>query len=177
MKRLWSNRSGNGLPLTVAMVLAVLMVSCAIYEYMRLTIIASGVRDAVQSAIVEVATENYDEVYPGLREGYSGGYRYSGGWQQRVSTGDVWRRLDGILGLTPQGGQHEKAAGGQMEYALSGLSIQIRNAPLAPASIGEANKFQAETEIHLEVPLSFGWSALPSMKATLQVKAGYTPKF
>ena len=48
------------------------------FEYMRLMIVAQGVRDSVQSAIVDVATENWDEAYAGLREGYSGGYQLSG---------------------------------------------------------------------------------------------------
>lgn len=174
-----SNKSGNGFPLAIAAVLAILMISCVIFEYMRLTIIASGVRDAVQSAIIAAATENYDKVYNGLREGYSGGYTLtdSGAWQEQVSAGDVFRRLDETLGLTVQGSKHIQYAGEQMEYTLSGLSVTVRNAPFAPSSPDATSKFMAEAVIHLEVPLSFGWSALPLMQATLRVKAGYTPKF
>lgn len=45
------------------------------WEYSRLNIVGFGVRDAVQAAITQVCTDNYDQLYNGLREGYSGGYK------------------------------------------------------------------------------------------------------
>ena len=54
----------------LAVVLCCLILACVTFEYMRLMIVAQGVRDSVQSAIVDVATENWDEAYAGLREGY-----------------------------------------------------------------------------------------------------------
>lgn len=72
----------------LAVVVCCLILACVVFEYMRLVIVAQGVRDSVQSAIVAVATENWDEAYPGLREGYSGGYQLSGSsWMQNVTTG------------------------------------------------------------------------------------------
>ena len=68
------NKSGQGVPMILAVVLCCLILACVTFEYMRLMIVAQGVRDSVQSAIVDVATENWDEAYAGLREGYSGGY-------------------------------------------------------------------------------------------------------
>lgn len=112
MKTLLKNRSGSGFPLIVAVVLAVLLLSCAVYEFLRLSIIASGVRDAVQSAIISVATENYSNVYPSLRQSYSGGYiRSSGGWAIKVSTGDICTRLVKTLGLVQEGNQYVKRTG------------------------------------------------------------------
>jgi len=63
------NRRGDGNLLAIVIVLAILLTASGIWEYMRLMIIATGVRDAVQSSIISVATTNYDEVYNGLREG------------------------------------------------------------------------------------------------------------
>lgn len=173
------NTFGNGYPLVIAAVLAILIISCAIFEYMRLVIIATGVRDAVQSSIIAVATENYAQVYNGLREGYSGGYTLTAAdtWSEQFSTCDVYARLDQTLGLTVQGNKHIKYAGTEEEFAVSGLNISVQNAPFAPASPSTVSKFEAEGTITLEVPFSFGWHALPPMKSTLTVKAGYTPKF
>jgi hypothetical protein len=178
IKRILRSKSGNSYPLTVAKVLAILIIACACFEYMRLMIIAQGVRDAVQSSIISVSTGTYSDVYASLREGYSGGYVNDGsGFNEKINTGDVYARLDSLLGLKNENGHHVKYAGDLMEYRVSGLTVNVINAPFAPSDREAAQKFLAEATIHLEVPLSFGWSALPSMKITLKVKAGWTPKF
>ena len=172
------NRSGEGTLYAVVIVLAVLLIATVIWEYTRLYIIAGGVRDAVQSSIISVATTNYDEVYNGLREGYSGGYALSGAtWDETLDTGDIYGQLDRTLGLARHGGRHVKYAGDTLEYSLWGLDVEIINAPFAPTDPESAGKFLAEATIELEAPLSFGWSFMPPMRITLHVKAGYTQKF
>lgn len=178
MKKLLKSKHGNGNLLAIVVVISIMLISCSVYEYMRLMIIAKGIRDAVQSAVISVATTNYDEVYNGLREGYSGGYKLSGNkWDESLDIGDIYSQLDSTLGLTRQGGKHVKYADETLEYSLWGLDVDIKNAPFAPSNANTANKFLAEATIELEVPLSFGWKSLPSMRITLHVKAGYTPKF
>lgn len=178
MRRFWKNRSGSGFPLVIAVVLAVLIVSCAVYEYLRLTIIAAGVRDAVQSAIIAVATENYSNVYPGLRQSYSGGFsRSSNQWTEQISTGDIYSQLTESLGLIPENDQYVKQAGNQLEYSLSGLTVKILNAPFAPSDPNSIRQFTAQAVIHLKVPLSFGWGHLPPMEADLPIQAIYRPRF
>ncbi|MNO15958.1 hypothetical protein D3C76_56300 [compost metagenome] len=178
MRRIWQNRSGSGFPLTVAIVLAVLLVSCAVYEYLRLTIITAGVRDAVQSTIISVATENYSNVYPGLRQSYSGGFsRSSNRWAEQISTGDIYSQLAETLGLIPESDQYVKKAGNQLEYSLSGLTVTILNAPFAPSDPNSIQQFTAQAKIHIEVPLSFGWGHLPPMEADLPIQAVYRPRF
>lgn len=177
IKKLKNNR-GEGSLLALVVALSIVFISCAVYEYVRLMIIAKGVRDAVQSAIISVATTNYDEVYNGLREGYSGGYLLSGDyWDEYLDTGNMYGQLDRTLGLSRQGVKHLKYAGDTMEYAVWGLNVKIKNAPFAPFDNNAADKFLAEATIELEVPLSFGWGGLPPMRITLNVKAGYVPKF
>ena len=91
------NKSGQGVPMILAVVLCCLILACVTFEYMRLMIVAQGVRDSVQSAIVDVATENWDEAYAGLREGYSGGYQLAGSsWSQNVTSGNVYARLQDV---------------------------------------------------------------------------------
>nr|WP_246543190.1 hypothetical protein [Fusibacter paucivorans] len=144
-----------------------------ISEYLRLQIIASGVRDALQSSVIAVATENYDEVYNGLREGYSGGYQLSetDQWEEQVDSGAVLMKLSDKLGLI----EGTKYAGGYMEYQLSDLDIQINNATFATSD--NDSRFEAEAWVTLTVPLSFGWDHLPPMEIRLKVDAGYSPKF
>lgn len=172
------NRCGGGNLLAIVIVLAVILIACTVWEYMRLMIVATGVRDALQSSIISVATTNYDEVYNGLREGYSGGYLLDGeSWDESLDIGDIYHQLDVTLGLSRSGGRHEKYAGETLEFAVWGLDVEIENAPFAPGSAGAAEQFLAQAQIELEVPLSFGWSFLPPMRVTLHMEAGYTPKF
>ena len=61
LKTVLKDRSGQGTPMILAVVVCCMILACVVFEYMRLMIVAQGVRDSVQSAIVAVATENWDE--------------------------------------------------------------------------------------------------------------------
>lgn len=176
-KKLVKCRRGAAFPMIITVTLVLLMMLCGIMEYVRLLIIAQGVRDAVQSAVISVASDNYDDVYHGVREGYSGGYQpIGGGFEQSLDYGDVYGRLDNLLGLTNNGAGHVKLTeSGAVEYTISGLSINIQNAPLATAD--NPTRFVADCTVQLEVPVSFAGKLLPPMRITVRVKAGYTPKF
>ena len=104
-KRVWSNQKGSGVPLSVAMVCVVLLLFCLISEYIRLQIIVSGVRDAVEDAVISVVNDNYAGVYHGVREGYSGGYLPygDGAWEETLDEGDVYGHLAETLGLQRSG--------------------------------------------------------------------------
>lgn len=176
-KKLLKCKRGAGFPLIITITLVLLLLLCGIMEYVRLLIIAQGVRDAVQSAVISVASDNYDDVYHGVREGYSGGYEpIGGGFEQSLDYGDVYGRLDKLLGLARSGGNHVKlTATGAAEYTISGLSVTIQNAPFATGD--NSVRFVADCTVELEVPVSFAGKLLPPMRITVRVKAGYTPKF
>lgn len=172
------NKSGNGTPLILAIVLVTLILSTSIFEYMRLMIVAQGVRDSVQSAIVDVATENWDEAYPGLREGYSGGYTFTEtDWYQNVTSGNVYGRLKDVLGVKQENGRYVKYASGIVEYQLSDLALSVQNAPLAPSNPSGITQLNITGTLTVSVPLSFGWEHLPMMSITLRLRASYVPKF
>ena len=170
-----NEKRGNALPLACAIVICLLLLSSTIMEYIRLTIIANGVRDALQAAVISVSTGNYDETYSSLREGYSGGYNKVGGvWRVKLDKGDIYAELDDLLGLDDA---HNKKADNYNEYSLSGLSVNITNPPFAPSNPNASNEFTAEARVTLEVPLSFGWDMLPPLRITVRTTAGFTPKF
>lgn len=84
----------------IAITLVLLIIFTGISEYLRLLIVAQGVRDAVQAAVISTVVENYDEVYHGIREGYSGGYQpMAEDFYESLDYGDIYGRLDSILGL------------------------------------------------------------------------------
>ena len=176
LKAVLRNKKGTSTPLTIALILGLLLLICAMSEFFRLGIIVSGVRDGLQQAVITVATTNYDETYNGLREGYSGGYVLSGDrWQENLDYDDVFNRQDNLLGTDEQSGYHVKVMEDGYEYRLSGLKIEIANTPLTP---GNTNKnFEADTSIQIEIPLSFGWELLPPLKMEIRTRAAYMPKF
>ena len=179
MKKIFKCKKAMSYPLIIVIVLGIVIISCAAFEYMRLMLIAQGVRDGVQSAIISVSTGNYSDVYASVREGYSGGYvNDGGGFTEQLNTGDVYARLIELLGLRREGAFYVKYVNDNVvEYKVSNLVVNVINAPLAPDDRDEAQRFLAEATIFLEVPLSFGWSVLPPMRINLNAKAGWTPKF
>ena len=172
------DKKGSSFPLIIAITLALVIIMCGILEFFRLNIIASGVKEAVQDAIISTVNDNYANVYHGVREGYSGGYLPDGSsFSYSVDTGDVYGHMDSTLGTTVESGKHMKYSGDVLEYKLSGLEVTVRNAPLAPSSPRNAQRFEADAVILLEVPVQFGGKQLPPMKIKLKVQAGYTEVF
>lgn len=172
------NQSGASFPLIIAVALSLMVLFTGISEYFRLLIVAQGVRDAVQAAVISTVIENYDDVYHGVREGYSGGYQpVAGGFEESLNYGDIYGRLDHILGLTRTGGYHEKRTfDGKLEFQVWDLSVNIRNAYFARGD-NASERFEADCFIMLEVPVSFGGRLLPPMRIRVKTNSGYTPRF
>ncbi|TYQ17849.1 UNVERIFIED_CONTAM: hypothetical protein Cloal_0221 [Acetivibrio alkalicellulosi] len=172
-------RQGNALILACAIVISLILILSVLCEYIRLQMIAKGVRDALQTAVISIAVQNYDDLYNGLREGYSGGYVLTSfnRWESKIDTGDVYSHLEKSLGLKKESNCYVKLSGNLVEYRISGIKVDLINPPIAPRGDNNLQQFKAESYLNLEVPLSFGWSMLPPMKIKLKVVAGYTPKF
>lgn len=172
------DQQGMAYPLVIALTLALLMILCGIMEFFRLSLIASGVKEALQDAVVAVVNDNYANVYHGVREGYSGGYYTEGdGFEESVDTGNIYYQLDEILGTCRENGARVKYAGSVVEYRITGLEVTIRNAPLAPSDPQNVQRFEADAVIWLEVPMHFAGKTFSSMRLKLKVQAGYTEVF
>ncbi len=172
------DKKGNSFPLIIAVTIAALLIFCGASEAIRLMIIVQGVRDALQSAVVSTVNDSYDDVYHGVREGYSGAYQPSAEeFEASLDYGDIYGQLDQLLGLMQKDGAHVKYAGSREEFRLYGLAVSLRNMPLAPSNPDNANGFLADAVIRLEVPVSFAGKSLPPLLMTLRVQAKYMPLF
>jgi hypothetical protein len=173
-----TNNKGSGFPLAVAVALCLVIIFTGISEYFRLIITAQGVRDALQDAVISTVSENYKDVYHGVREGYSGGYLPNGdGFTETINYGDIYKKMDTVLGLNENSGYHTKTTNeGKTEFKIWDLRVEIQNAPLAGGDVS-GQRFEINSSIMLEVPVSFGGISLPSMQIKVKNKAGYTPKF
>ena len=175
-KLLFRSRSGEGYPMVIAVTLCLLMLFMVIAEYFRVNIIVQGVRDAVQQAVIATVNENYDDVYHAVREGYAAGWYPdgTGRWDESIDTGDVYGQLSETLGLENTAQGYQKRSGGEIEYIISGLSVELENNGL---SSGQSEGYTAVVEIHLEVPVRFLGNLLPSASMTLHTEANYIPLF
>lgn len=176
--RILADKRGSSFPLIVVVTLALALIFCGVSEYFRLMVIAQGVRDAVQSAVIATVNDNYDDVYHSVREGYSGAYQPDAGdFEESLDYGDIYSRLDNLLGLSSSGGYHEKRnSDSELEFRIWNLTVDIQNAPLASGDQA-SDRFEADCTIELEVPVSFAGKLLPSMRITVKTSAGFTPRF
>lgn len=176
LREILRDRKGNGFPLAIAITLALVIIFCGISEYIRLLIIAQGVRDAMQTAVISTVNDNYDDVYHAVREGYAAGWYPdgTGRWDESIDTGDVYGQLSETLGLENTAQGYQKRSGGEIEYIISGLSVELENNGL---SSGQSEGYTAVVEIHLEVPVRFLGNLLPSANMTLHTEAKYIPLF
>lgn len=163
--------------LTVAVTLFLLLLTSCFLEYSRLQSTAKRVRDAVQAAVTETCEEQYADLYNGIREGYSGGYKLSGNdWRENLSAADIYARLDASLGTKEDGGYHIKYAATDINYKLSGLSAQITNAPFTP-TVKNTRQLTCTEQIDLEMPFMIHLGNMTPLHTTITVKSGYSPKF
>lgn len=176
IKQILKDKKGNGMPLAAAVTLVLLLIILMISQYVQLLIVSAGVKDALQKAVISVVNDNYADVYHAVREGYAGGYQPSGGnFIASVDEGDVYRRLEDLLGLqASRNGYSYINSKGKMEYQLSDLNVSVSNTPLAS---GNKTEFIVTGQVELQMPLSFVSKIIPNMKIILHMKAAYTPKF
>ena len=169
-------KRGDGFPLTVAVTLCLLLVFCGISEYFRVTIIAQGVRDAVQQSVISTVNDNFDDVYHSVREGYAAGYFPTDdeSWTESLDTGNIHAQLALTLGLTATGDGYASYSGDELEYTISDLAVTLSNNGLAS---GESEGYIADATLILEVPSSFAGKVLPPVRMLLRVQAKYIPKF
>ena len=154
----------------LAIVLVLLMLFCAIAEFSRLWIIAQGVKEAAQQAVISTINDNYD------REGYAAGWYPdgTGRWDESIDTGDVYGQLSETLGLENTAGGYQKISDGEVEYTISGLSVVLENNSLGS---GQSEGYTALVEIHMAVPVRFLGNLLPAASMTLHTEAKYVPLF
>lgn len=160
----------------LAIVLVLLMLFCIVAEYSRVWLIAQGVKEATQQAVLSTVNDNYNDVYHAVREGYAAGWfpDDNGGWEESVDEGDVYAQLSATLGLSSDGERYVKFADGQEEYRVSDLSVSVSNNALVS---GKSEGYTAIAELHLEVPVRFLGRLFPTAQMTLHVEGKYVPLF
>jgi len=96
------------------------------------------------------------------------------GFSAAVDYGDIYGRMCFLLGLEEDGEGYVRINnGGEREYRISGLSVDIPNMALA----SPGGTYYADASITLEVPVRFAGKIVSDMTIGLKVRAAYKEKF
>ena len=166
--------SGGITPLLAGIVILVIFLSGAIYEFMSCFVIAQGVRDAMQNEANNASTENYYNAYDGERCGNSGAYIVDedGNWTDNSDDGYIENSIDDLLDLIDDDGEHVKWDSGDQQYSISDFSVSVDNPPLASSS----NNFKISVRYTLKIFVVVFGISMP-ITVPQSVIAGFTPKF
>lgn len=118
-------------------VLVILIIFSAVFEYIRVQILAYNLKESFENAVKTVASENYNEVYAGFREGFKEsiiiGGQFEGGpeganndeeepeWYDINDYGDVEQELSELLAV-------DSLDTGDGTYSIKDIEIKINNA-------------------------------------------------
>ncbi|MCC0732132.1 MULTISPECIES: hypothetical protein [unclassified Clostridioides] len=178
VKEVLRNNRGSSYILGFIVVLIVLMLFAGLCEFTKLRLLTTNIRNALQTATISVATENWSEVYPSLRESHGAAYKLdSDKWVENTNKGNIEYNLEKILKVERRGSYYAKIGDGEEIYKLSNLRTKIVNRELAPKDVNKAKKYSVETTVDLEIPFSFGFTNIKPFKKEINVIATYSSKF
>ncbi|HBE9286935.1 TPA: hypothetical protein KRE72_003422 [Clostridioides difficile] len=162
----------------LGVVLVLVLIISLYFEKIRLQIVAFGVRNAFETSITDISTENYDEVYPCIREGYSSAYKLnkSDKWESNIDKGNIVEQLKKSLGLVEEDGQLIKYNGDKIEFKLYDIKINILNRQLAPSDKTKLEKYRVNGQLILEIPSSYDGKTSYAKK-DINVSSAYTSKY
>lgn len=170
------SRRGDALVMGMVWILVLFLLFLSLMEFARLQFISTGVRDAVEQAVTSVAINNAYNSYNGVREGNSGAYQLAGDdWRENISTMDVQNKLVTLLHLQSKNGVFvsPNPEGTSYEFKISELNVTPDNAEFA--SNMEKAKYRATCRV--EIPLSLGFEAFPSVVINMRHQSIYVALF
>ncbi|MCL2050855.1 MAG: hypothetical protein FWG91_03850 [Lachnospiraceae bacterium] len=183
-RSLFKDTGGAGNELyAVIFMLAFFIIALFAAEYARALIIARGIRNAAQAAVITAATDNWDNTFKGRREGYSGAWHKSfsqneaAAFTERISRHDIASAMDEIIGSSSAGGFSQKnKSDGRAEFRYRVTDVVWRHQELGPSDPLGIN-FEATVTINVQVAWGLNWDDQPPINLNIRAKAIYMPKF
>ncbi len=182
IKKSLKSNDGNGLIWGVVIVLILLIIFTSVSEYIRNNTILNGTRDALESIATDIATENYNEIYPNARQGYFASYQISNTdkWEEKIDKSNIDKQLKDLLGVEKEGNKYVKRykSNGKVEYTLSNLKLKIDNPRIAPTTDKNKEKFIVEITSDIELDRLYNiFYDVDKVKTKIGAKVGYIPKY
>ncbi|KNZ42413.1 hypothetical protein [Acetobacterium bakii] len=186
MKRLsrffTSRDAGVSAPVVAVLILIVVMTMCAVYERLRIVTIVSQLDQAVEMSVQGVATENWDNVYQGVREGYAGTYTkdaLTDDWEAVMNKEQILDQMNHMIDFKVKGSTWVKEDdAGNVLFSMKPkeTTVKIINTSLAA---DEGDALTVETTNTITVPWLFLGAMFDAPPIVVERKTvcGYTPKF
>ncbi len=175
-------KDGSGIIDGVIILLFCMLLLSIAFEYLKVQIIAYGIRDNFERAVLTVASENYNEVYAGFREiEYTGGV-YEGGpagggnieeipeWLPLNDYGNVIDELQELLNLEQT--EDETYVSENDNYVVDNMIVEVRD-----YSSDAGGRYEIRGVIRLHVPLYFVKIKITDIELPIKIKTAYTPKY
>ncbi|MCL2076854.1 MAG: hypothetical protein FWH08_00405 [Oscillospiraceae bacterium] len=151
-----------------AMMMVFLLFAFALFEIIRINIIAASVRDKYQGAIITASVENYKSMYQTVREGYAASYEFSGFSWEECNTVTRNKILRTVL--------DDFTDGESSQITVTGIDFTVESVTPAPGD-KNAQRFNIEGQLTVNIPYSFAWRNLPPIRYKVNVKSEWRMMF
>lgn len=167
MQKLKRNK-GFSTVMTSVCVIVVLLIGTAIFELIRVNIIAGTIRNKYEDAIIAAAVSQYAAMYQPIREGQASTHTYQGSrWIECNS--NTRQQIRNYLNDAMSNGE------------IAQCTIKSIDFTATPASRNNAasdeDRYAVDGTIVVEIPFDFAWGGMTPMEFTLEVKSQWRAKF
>lgn len=156
--------------LMVLVILMFLMISMILY-FSSSYRIARKLEDRLVLAVIDVATDNWANIYSSLREGYSGAYSYNlASFSESVSYPNNKKRILSYLNTDDNG--IKKNEDGKLVFRIYNIQSNIKNVAFKNNTLS----FKVHIRANLDIP-SYHDGKTSYIKLILDKSAGYSKIF
>ncbi|HEY5557793.1 hypothetical protein [Acetobacterium sp.] len=182
IKRIKGKDEGSMAPLVVVVLLISLLLFCVGWEYLRMVTIVMQLDHAVELSVEGVATENWENIYQGVREGYAGAYTKNDvldGWDDVMTRQNILSQLNEMIDFETVGTSWvKKDDSGRILFQLEPKETEVK---IINTGLGatEREALVIETTNTITVPWMFAglWLDAEPLVIHRTTECQYTPKF
>lgn len=178
MKRLYNiffDKSGSVLINTAAVLFLMAIIFSLVYQFGRILIISSGVKEEVRNAAITAIADNYYPSFNGMREGNSGAYRLTeNNWTDDINSEDIKNSLAGNYSFNQSGNTLLMYdSDGKLQYSISAVTALYKNASFA----SDDNNLTVNVSYTINVPVKFLNVPLTTFSFPSSVSVAFEKKF
>lgn len=171
ISRVLNKRYKAMLPFYLTIFVIAFLILALIFKFTATVRILKYVEKKLDEAVVSVATENWDQIYSGVRDGYSGGHKYYvTRFRESYSSGDVALRLNNYIGAD-EGVKYDD--NGKIVLKMHDLITQIENVSFRA---GNTLNFKVKSSVKVRVPFKI-WKSNINIDVEVKAASKYTNKF
>lgn len=166
------DRKGAILPQFAGILLIFVVIFECGFMYIRASIIAGGVKDAMRNGMSDIITDNSAMCFHGMREGNTGAYTIDakGTLNDAATTGNLSDRLCRLLNIQNSGGVLVSSdSDGEHEYSISDIDVTVNNHDITKQSDFTVN---VSAKLKINMPMS-----LPPIQIPVSTDSQWAEKF